>query len=251
MKTKDKIVIDRIKSRKYIKRDIIRLRCLDIFNEYYYEDSESGKKNIKEEFIDFFWVTARDYKYKNRSYRYKVCSNGRDDFDDLFRKYEKMEYKRLNSRVYKNRYGMWEETFDPLSMVQLKVNSNYGFYIDKNVYLKKEYYRELSSIKNLYYQYKDNSYSGSNIVGDITQIEKRLQQYKNESIENKFHMSKKKYREFVNRCFDRIFEKFISFEVLEESIESGNGTMNIKLENDELYDIYIYEENEKYINVNQ
>lgn len=123
-------------------------------------------------------------------------------------------------------------------MIQLKVNSNYGVYIYKNVYLKKEYYRELANIKNLYYQYKDNTYNGLDIIDDITQTEIRVQKYKNESIANKFAMSKKKYREFVNRCFDRIFEKFIPFEVLGESIESGNGTMNIKLKNDELYDIY-------------
>ena len=120
----------------------------------------------------------------------------------------------------------------------MKVNSNYGVYIDKNVYLKKEYYRELSNIKNLYYQYKNNSYIGFDIVDEVTQTEIRLKKYKNESLDNKFYMSKKKYRDFVNRCFDRIFEKFIPFEVLNDSIKSGNGTMNIKLVDDELYDMY-------------
>ncbi|MCQ2021687.1 hypothetical protein [Clostridium butyricum] len=149
-----------------------------------------------------------------------------------------MEYKTLRSRVYKNRDGDYKEPLSPLGMIQLKVNSNYGVYIDKNVYLKNEYYRELSNIKNIYYQYKKGLYDDFGVIDGINQTIKKTEKYKNESISNKFAMSKKKYREFVNRCFDRIFEKFIPFEVLGDSVESGNGTMNIKLKNDELYDIY-------------
>lgn len=237
MKTKDKEIIERVKNRKYTSNNMAELLNLELFNKYYYEESDIEKRNIKEEFLDFFWVTAREYKYSVRSFRYRVCSNGRDELDEFFRRYEKMEYKVLNSRVYKNRDRDYKEPLSPLGMIQLKVNSNYGVYIDKNVYLKKEYYRELANIKNLYYQYKNNSYDGLDIMDEIIQTEIRVQKYKNESIANKFTMSKKKYREFVNRCFDRIFEKFIPFEVLGDSIESGNGTMNIKLENDELYDI--------------
>ncbi|MBY6930897.1 hypothetical protein [Clostridium botulinum] len=196
MKTKDKEIIDRVKRRKYTYDNISDLLNLELFNRHYYAESDIEKNDVKEEFLDFFWATAREYKYSVNSYRYRVCSNGRDDFDEVFRRYEKMEYKRLNSRVYKNKEGEYKEPMSPLGMIQLKVNTNYGVYIDKNVYLKKE------------------------------------------SIANKFPMNKKKYREFVNRCFDRIFEKFIPFEVLGESIESGNGTMNIKLKNDEIYDIY-------------
>lgn len=240
MKTKDKEIIDRVKTKNYTYDNISDLLNLELFNRYYYAESDIEKNDVKEEFLDFFWVTAREYKYSVNSYRYRyrVCSNGRDDFDEVFRKYEKMEYKRLNSRVYKNREGEYKEPMSPLGMIQLKVNSNYGVYIDKNVYLKKEYYRGLANIKNLYYQYKNNTYNGLDIMDEITQTEIRVQKYKNESISNKFAMSKKKYREFVNRCFDRIFEKFIPFEVLGDSIESGNGTMNIKLKYDELYDIY-------------
>lgn len=235
MKTKDKEIIERIKNRKYTVNNMADLLNLELFNKYYYEESKVEKKNIKEEFLDFFWVTAREYKYSVKSFRYKVCSNGRDDFDELFRRYEKMEYKTLNSKVYKNRDGDYKEAFSPLDMVQLKVNSNYGVYIDKNVYLKKEYYRELANIKNLYYQYKNGSYLGLDIIEDINQTIKKAEQYKKESIDNKFTMSKRKYREFVNRCFDRIFEKFIPFEVLQDNFALGNSTMNIKLENDELY----------------
>lgn len=237
MKTKDKEIIERIKNRNYTHDNILELLNLESFNKYYYEESDVEREKIKNEFLDFFWATAIEYKYSVKSFRYKVFSNGRDDFDDFFRKYEKMTYKILRSRVYKNRDGEYKEPFSPLYMIQLKVNSNYGVYIDKNVYLKKEYYRELSNIKNLYFQYKNNSYVGLDIVDEIKQTEIRLQKYKNESLENKVYMSKKKYREFINRCFNRIFEKFIPFEVLRDSIESGNGTMNIKLDNNELYDI--------------
>lgn len=240
MKTNDKSTIERVKNRKYTINNMSDLLNLELFNKYYYAESEVEKKNIKEEFLDFFWVTAREYKYSIKSFRYKVCSNGRDNFDELFRRYEKMEYKTLKSRVYKNRYGDYKEPLSPLDMVQLRVNSNYGVYIDKNVYLKNEYYRELANIKNIYYQYKKGLYDDLGVIDDINQTIKKAEKYKNESIANKCTMSKKKYREFVNRCFDRIFEKFIPFEVLEDSIESGNGTMSIKLENDELYDICNY-----------
>lgn len=99
MKTKDKEVIDRVKKRKYTYDNISDLLNLELFNRYYYAESDIEKNDVKEEFLDFFWVTAREYKYSVNSYRYRVCSNGRDGFDEVFRKYEKMEYKRVNSRV--------------------------------------------------------------------------------------------------------------------------------------------------------
>lgn len=60
MKTNDKSIIERVKNTKYTVNNMSDLLNLELFNKYYYEESDVEKKNIKEEFLDFFWVTTRE-----------------------------------------------------------------------------------------------------------------------------------------------------------------------------------------------
>lgn len=198
-----------------------------IFNKY------SKKRDIKiiDEFRDRLW-SSLPYQKMNRYYSYRLCED-KIESNEILKELEK--YKYVEYKVLRSRYDLNEVMVEDL--VKARVNSNYGKYFDNEVYLGKQYYYQLANYKNIYFRYINGECN--NVIDEIGNNTKLVEQYKQESIEKKIKLSWKDYKDFINGCIPKIFDNYIPMDNL---VEQGKWKPNDKLEWDE--DNYIV----KYIN---
>jgi hypothetical protein len=198
-----------------------------IFNKYY------KKRDVKiiDEFRDRLW-SSLPYQKINKYYSYRICEDKIQD-DSVLKEFEK--YKYIEYKILKSRYNLDNVMVEDL--VRARVNSNYGKYFDKEVYLGKQYYYQLVNYKNIYFKYINEECN--NPIGELNNNTMLIDRYKQESIEKKIDLSWKDYKEFINGCIPKIFDNYIPMDNL---VEEGRWRPNEKLEWDE--DNYIV----KYIN---
>lgn len=193
-----------------------------VFNTYYYSDDEKQKHNLKEGFKKIIW-NSLPYKKLDRFFKYKVSYNNikEEKVLELFEKYKFIEYK-----VLKSRYNLQEVEKEDL--VKARINSLYAYYFDKEVYLRKDYYRALAQYKNTYFKYLNGEID--DIFSTIKELDNNIEKLKEESLNRKHDMDWEFYRGYIDMCFDRIFDNFIP---IDEKIEQGVFYSNHILDWDE------------------
>lgn len=182
------------------------------FNRYYNSNDENEKERIKENFKEIIWNTL-PYRVSKRYFKYLVSSKNIKDKDiyDLFDKYKYIDYN-----ILKSRYSLSD--VEIVDLVKARINSNYGKYFDKRVYLKKEYYFHLANYKNIYFKFIKNEIDKNEAIMLIEKNNNDLKFYFNESCKYKYNLKWKHYKQYINQCFDKIFNNFIP---LEEKIFNG------------------------------
>jgi len=182
----------------------------EVFNTYYESTNEKQKNNIKEGFKKIVWGTL-PYIKLDRFFSFKVSYDNITDEKALsiFEKYQYIEYKILKSRYNIN-------DLDKEDLIKARINSNYGKYFDKEIYLKKEYYRALAQNKNIYFNY---------LRGDVEDLENEIsvndtliEKFKEESLHWKYDMEWNMYKLFINMCFDKIFD---NYKTIDKKINEG------------------------------
>lgn len=201
----------------------------EVFNTYYHSTDKVQKDNIKEGFKQIVWGSL-PYTKLNRFFKYKISYNNitNEKALELFEKYKYIEYK-----ILKSRYNINE--LEKEDLIKARINSNYGKYFDKEIYLKKEYYRALAQYKNIYFNYLKGEVDS--LENKILDNDKVIEKLKEESLECKFNMSWNDYKSFVNMCFDKIFDNYVP---IDNKIKEGNFKPNHILDWDEDNYIVVY-----------
>ena len=190
-----------------------------VFNDYYNSTNEKEKVEIKREFRNRIW-NSLPYIKMDRSFRYKVIED--KELIPIFYKYSIVEYK-----ILKSRYNINE--LEKEDLVKARINSNYGKYFDKEVYLHKEYYRHLAHLKNIYFKYVYGDYDFK-VEEEMNFFYNKAEEYKKLSQDKKIDLEWDKYKGFINACFDRVFK---NYRPMEEKIEKGEFAPNMILDWDE------------------
>ena len=117
------------------------------FDTYYESNNEDEKKSLRKLFSKHLWESI-PYEKGNRTFRFDVVDALIDDEEvaELFKTHQRIKYQVLKSRYNINK-------LDKLDLVKARINSNYGKYCDKDVYLDKDYYKHLAHIRNIYFNY--------------------------------------------------------------------------------------------------
>lgn len=199
------------------------------FNKYYYSSDNNEKVKIKDRFKKIVW-SSLPYEKMTRYFKYNVSYHNISD-EDVIKLLESNKY--IEYKVLKSRYNL--QSVDKVDLVKARINTNYGKYFDKDVYLKKEYYRALAEYKNIYFNY---------LGGNVTDLKKEIKNNKNkisklkkESYENKYDMTWNNYKAFVNMCFDSIFNNYIP---IQEKVKTGDFAPNNIMDWDEDNYILVY-----------
>mgnify|MGYP000102862566 CR=1 FL=1 len=171
-----------------------------VFNTYYNSTNQEQKENLKKDFQEIIWKSL-PYTKLNKFFKYKISYQNIKDQDvlNIFEQYQYIEYKILKSRYNINKLGKED-------LIKARINSNYGKYFDKEVYLQKEYYWALAEYRNIYFKYLKGEID--NLEDVILANNKRVEQLKQESLNRKYEMSWKDYKAFINMCFDKIFDNY-------------------------------------------
>ena len=180
-------------------------RVLGIYFDRYYESNdEDEKKRLRKLFSKHLWESI-PYEKTSRSFRFDVVDTVIEDEEirELFRPYQRIKYQILKSRHNINKYNK-------LDLVKARINSNYGMYCDRDIYLGKDYYKHLAHIKNIYFNYIDGKYkSVEDVKNEVNNTYHKAMQLEEEAELGKLNMSWNEYQQFIENCLDRIFENYI------------------------------------------
>ena len=182
-----------------------------VFDAYYESDDEKEKKKFKKGFYKILWESL-PYKKIDRSFRYKVIDDKIEDAElrELFKEHSIFKYKRLKSRYNINKLCKED-------LIRARINSNYGKYCDKEVYLGKDYYKYMGHIRNIYFNYINGEYeSPEQAKQELTDTYNKAIQLKEEAESNKLNITWEEYQKFIEQCLDRIFENYVPFEENDE-----------------------------------
>ena len=154
------------------------------FDKYYERNDAEEKKRLRKLFSKHLWESI-PYEKGNRTFRFDVADTLIDDEDvaELFRPYQRIKYQILKSRYNINK-------LEKLDLVKARINSNYGKYCDKDVYLGKDYYKYLGHIRNIYFNYIDGKYeSTEDVKNEVNNTYHKAMQLKEEAESGKLNMS--------------------------------------------------------------
>lgn len=188
-----------------------------IFNKFH----EKRDVEIINEFRDRIGNTL-PYQKLNRRYTYKVSSLIEDiGIYNKLKEFSFIEYKILKSRYKKDELSSEE-------YIKARINSNYGKYFDREVYLGKQYYYHLANYKNIYYKYINKEIDNAEDEIDINtnEVNRLLIEAQNKKID----LSWDEYRNLVNGIIPKIFDNYIP---MDEKILEGKWNPNNNYDWDE------------------
>lgn len=174
------------------------------FDTYYESNNADEKKRLRKLFSKHLWKSI-PYKKGYRSFRFDVVDTliDNEEVAELFRKHQRIKYQVLKSRYDINKLSK-------LDLVRARINSNYGKYCDKDVYLDKDYYKHLAHIRNIYFNYIDGKYeSVEDVKNEVNNTYNKAMQLKEVAESGKLKMSWDEYQELIEGWLDRIFENYI------------------------------------------
>ncbi|BBK77777.1 hypothetical protein [Clostridium butyricum] len=174
------------------------------FDRYYESNDVEEKKRLRKLFSKHLWESI-PYEKGHRSFRFDVVDTLIEDeaVRELFKPYQRITYKILKSRHNINK-------LEKLDLVKARINSNYGVYCDRDIYLGKEYYKYLGHIRNIYFNYIDGKYKlVEEVKNEVNDTYQKAMQLKEEAQLGKLNMSWDEYQQFIEKCLDRIFENYI------------------------------------------
>lgn len=180
----------------------------EILDEYK-ESNEEQKAKLIKEFTNMIWRSKYSFKTYKKYYTYKVNEellNSRNDLIDMFSKYQIIEFT-----FCKSFHGTKLNSID---YIRIHINNMYGYLVDKNVYLSREYYHLLLVPKNEYFKTIEKLKNGENvnceeIESRITQSLQESERIKEKSLEKKLNMKWSDYKKLINTYIERMFNNYI------------------------------------------
>lgn len=174
--------------------------------ENYYEDQDG---EIIQDFKLSLWGSKYVFKKYKKKYTYEVNEeklNNNKDLIELFKKYETVEVKYCKS--------FYKSNLDSIDYIRIHINNMYGYLVDDEVYLPREYYKLLNVPRNEYY--KAIAYIEKGGVVNLEDIKSRIEdsfnkaeETKKERIDKKINLTFNEYMEIINIYIDRLFDNYI------------------------------------------
>lgn len=188
-----------------------------VFNKFH----QNRDIDILNEFRERLWKSL-PYEKLNRKYTYRVLNEIEDDeVRNKLKEFSHIDYKVLKSR-YRRDELISEE------YIKARINSNYGKYFDKEVYLGKQYYFHLANYKNIYFDYINGECD--DVLDEIECNTNEVDRLKLEAEDKKLDMSWREYQDLVNGIIPKIFDNYIP---MDKKIEEGTWKPNHNYEWDE------------------
>jgi hypothetical protein len=191
-----------------------------------YKDSDDKRKIIKE-FTNSIWKSKYRFKTYTKYYTYKVKENSlgnREDLIDLFNKYKVIEFTFCKSYFTKR--------MNPADYIRIHINNMYGFLVNKEVYLPKEYYKILLTPRDEYFKAINMIKNNEDI--DCDEVRLRIESALNEAeqvkqigIQKKLDIGWTDYKKLINTYIERIMNNYIP---LHEYEQQHGWELNVKVD---------------------
>jgi hypothetical protein len=179
-----------------------------LLDEILEEYKDTGDKEYIDEFMGMLWESKYKFKKYKKSYTFEVDKerlHNREDLIELFEKHNEIEFKFCKS-FYKKR-------LEYIDYIRIHVNNMYGFLVDKELYLPKEYYHLLLSPKREYYNTVESLSNGEvvNYEEVKSKIETSINEAENlkkETLKKKLDIKWKDYKKLIHNYIERIFNNY-------------------------------------------
>lgn len=177
--------------------------------EEYKESSDDRKLELVKEFTNMLWKSKYVFKTYKKYYTYRInesALNNRSDLIELFNKYKTVEF------IFCKSY--YKKGLESIDYIRVHVNNMFGFLVNKEVYLSKDYYQLLLTPKDEYYLTIEKLKNGEDV--DCNEIEERIilalkeaEQVKEKSLEKKLDIKWKDYKKLINTYIERLFNNYM------------------------------------------
>jgi hypothetical protein len=178
----------------------------DVLEDYKDADDILEKQKIIEEFKTELWNSRFKFKTFIKHFSFTVDENllnNEPDLINLFTKYQVIDVRYCKS-FHKN-------NISSIDYIRIHINNMYGFLVNKDTYLPKEYYWKILKPKHLYYEVvrdiKDNkSINYQDVDDEIKNALSEAEEIKNKYIkERKLNIKWSEYKKIINQYIERIF----------------------------------------------
>lgn len=178
--------------------------------EDYKDTNDIDQKNqLIAEFINMLWSSTYVFKKMKKQYTYKVNEELLKDRNDLLELFQK--HKQIDITYCKSYYS---KKLNSIDYIRIHINNMFGYLVDKNVYLPKEYYQLLLTPKKEYYETIKKIKNGESV--DCNEIRNRIEtslveaeQIKQLAVTNKIDLKWKDYKKLINTYIERLFNNYI------------------------------------------
>lgn len=182
----------------------------------YKESDEEHKEQLVNEFINRLWKSNYTYKTYKKYHTFILNEDllqNRIDLINLFSKYNIIEYLVCKS--------FYDKQLSPFDYIRIHINNMYGYLIDPDVYLPKEYYQLLLTPKREYFSVINKLKNGEkvnchDIVNTITSSMSKAEGIMVKVINKKIVMAWKEYKNLINSYIIRLFNNYTPLHEYEE-----------------------------------
>lgn len=181
----------------------------ELLEDYKDTNDIEQKELLLQEFKDLLWTSKYTFKKFKKKYTYKINKESLNNRNDLISLFE--EYNNIEITYCKSYYSKKLQSID---YIRIHINNMFGYLVDKNVYLPKEYYQLLLTPKKEYFSVIKQLKNGENVDSNTVRynIETSLleaEQIKQLAFNNKIELKWGDYKKLINAYIDRLFDNYI------------------------------------------
>jgi predicted nucleic acid-binding Zn ribbon protein len=181
----------------------------ELLEEYKELTDEKQKQELIKTFQNKLWNSKYTHKTSKKYYKFKINEtllNNRSDLIEIFNKHKIIEYTVCKS--------FYKKILSPIDYIRIHINNMFGYLVDKNIYLPKEYYQLLLTPKNEYFHVIEMLKSGEQV--DCNELKYRInfalteaEEIKSQVMQNKIELRWSEYKKLINIYIERLFNNYI------------------------------------------
>ncbi|OMD67458.1 hypothetical protein [Paenibacillus odorifer] len=183
----------------------------EIFDDYKQKNSDTEREKVVDDFLNHLRSSQIKFQKNIKTIKFKIDSNKLSSFPELIKLFEK--YHTVTYKTCKSFYKRKDLNY--IDFVKLKIENMYGYFIDKEVYLPREYYKLLRTPMNEYYRAIKLIDSGSGNDIDHLEIQSKInaafersEMVRNKRVEEKLTLSRHDFDLLIESYIHRIYNNY-------------------------------------------